>query len=243
MGKTIILYEDDELLWTNLENLFYSIRDEFQLLASFPDADDVLINVKEYKPDLVIMDIQLKNDDDGIFALYKIKMTYPDTKVMMLTTFDQDEKVFNAISLGAEGYMLKSDFSSYRAPHEAMRKCLQTIFDGGAYLTPVIAKQILDLFSNHTIADMIHNVKSRFSTLLNQSKIKGGRSVLTRMQLAVLQKIVEGKSTSEIAQEFFLSENTINTHIKNIYSALEVHSRASAIKKAIEKKLIRYSMN
>ncbi|HUR31071.1 MAG TPA: response regulator transcription factor, partial [Saprospiraceae bacterium] len=201
-------------------------------------------NVNELKPDLVIMDIQLKNDDDGIFALYKIKVTYPDTKVMMLTTFDQDEKVFNAISLGADGYMLKSDFSSYRAPHEAMRKCLHTIFDGGAYLTPLIAKQILDLFSNHTIADMIHKVRLRFNTLLkNQSNTKNVRSELTRMQMAVLQKIVEGKSTSEIAQELFLSENTINTHIKNIYSALGVHSRASVIKKAIERKLVKYSIS
>lgn len=242
MGQTIVLYEDDDVLRTNLENLFYGIRDEFQLLGSFPNADDVLTNVNDLKPDLVIMDIQLKNDDDGIFALYKIKMTYPGTRVMMLTTFDQDEKVFNAISLGAEGYMLKSDLSSYHAPHEAMRKCLRTIFDGGAYLTPAIAKQILDLFSNHTIADMIHNVKSRFNSILKQqSKTKNVRSGLTRMQMAVLQKIVEGKSTSEIAQELFLSENTINTHIKNIYSALEVHSRASAIKKAIEKKLVKYS--
>ena len=242
MGKTIILYEDDDVLRANLENLFYAIRDEFQLLGSFPDADDVLTNVKDLNPDLVIMDIQLKNDDDGIFALYKIRMTYPEIKVMMLTTFDHDETVFNAISLGAAGYMLKSDLSSYRAPHEAMRKCLQTIFDGGAYLTPAIAKQILDLFSNHTIADMIQNVKSRFNSILKQQS-KNKRSGLTRMQTAVLQKIVEGKSTSEIAQELFLSENTINTHIKNIYSALEVHSRASAVKKAIEQKLIKYSMN
>ena len=139
--------------------------------------------------------------------------------------------------------MLKSDFSSYRTPHEAIRKCLKTIFDGGAYLTPSIAKQILELFSNRTIADLIQNVKVRFNTMLkNQSNTKNARNGLTRMQMAVLQKIVEGKSTSEIANELFLSENTINTHIKNIYSALEVHSRASAIKKAIEQKLIKYSM-
>jgi len=85
----------------------------------------------------------------------------PDIKVMMLTTFDVDDKVFNAICLGADGYMLKTDFAS-QMPHEAMRKSLRTIFEGGAYLTPSVAKRILNLFSDATIADKIKKVSSFF---------------------------------------------------------------------------------
>lgn len=242
MPITILLYEDDAVLRNHLESLFYSLRNEFCLLASFEDADEVMEHIASLNPDLIIMDIQMKNDEDGIYALYKIKLTHPHIKVMMLTTFDQDEKVFNAISLGAEGYMLKSDFSSFRAPQESMRKSLQVIMDGGAYLTPSVAKQILNLFTNNRIIEMLGNVKARFNDLFkNEASHKLKSAGLTRMQLTVLQEITDGKSTSEIAKELNLSENTINTHIKGIYSELEVHSRSRAIKKAIEKRLVRFS--
>lgn len=218
------------------------MRDEFQLLHAFPHADDVLAHVAQYNPDIILMDIQMKGDDDGLYALYKIKNNGSSTKVMMLTTFDHDDKIFNAIALGADGYMLKTDFSSFRLPQELIRKSLQMIMDGGAYLTPSVAKQILGLFTNARIPDMIQHVKDRFNALFkNETDNNNVASRLTRMQKIVLQALAEGKTTFEIAEDLSLSENTINTHIKAIYSLLEVHSRAKAIKKAIENRWVRYS--
>ena len=241
MCKSVILYEDEHELRMHLENVFSLLHDEFVLLGAFPDADEVLAHLKTYAPDMVLMDIQLKGDEDGLVALYKIKTASSGTRVMMLTTFDEDDKVLNAISLGADGYMLKTDFSSYLEPHEALQKSLNTILDGGAYLTPTVAKKILDLFQNPTISDRIANIKARFSGILS-IKSSGSQKLysLTRKQKIVLQKIAEGKPTSEIARELQLSENTVNTHIKAIYSVLAVHSRVSAIKKAIENKLVKF---
>lgn len=242
MGKSVIIYEDEPLLRTHLQNVFYTIRDEFHLLDSFPDADDVLSHLNTFQPDVIIMDIQMKGHDDGLYALYKIKNAGVHTKVMMLTTFDADEKVFNALCLGADGYMLKTDFSSYTFPQEAIRKSLNTIFNGGAYLTPSVAKQILNLFASQSIADMVDKVKRRFNTIFkNESNIKNVIARLTEKQLIVLKEISEGKTTTEIANELQISENTVNTHIKAIYGVLEVHSRAKAIKKAIEFRLVRYT--
>lgn len=239
MAKTVIAYEDEPLLRKQLENVFYTIREDFTLLASFSEPDDVLQHLTSYRPVIVIMDIQMNEDEDGLLALYKIKKINPEIKVMMLTTFDVDDKVFNAICLGADGYMLKSDFSSQQLPHEAMRKSMRILFEGGAYLTPMVAKQILRLFSDHTIADRILRVRERFQTLFQQESIIENKGPhITKMQMAVLKKIVEGKSTPEIAIEFGLKENTINTHIKAIYLALEVHSRAKAVKKAMERRLV-----
>ena len=242
MRKSVILYEDEPELRSLLENIFNEMNDEFQLLHSFPHADDVLAHLTLYQPDIILMDIQMNSYDDGIYALYKIKNKSRSTKVMMLTTFDHDDKVFNSIALGADGYMLKSDFSSYKLPQELIRNSLRTIMDGGAYLTPSVAKQILNLFTNNRIPDLIRHVKDRFNALFkNEASANNLKIRLTRMQKVVLQALADGKTTFEIANELHLSPNTINTHIKAIYSLLEVHSRARAIKKAIEYNLVRLS--
>ncbi len=238
MTRRIIAYEDDPALRQQLENVFSSLQDEYDLLATFPNPIGITAELNVLKPDAVLMDLQMLEEDDGLVALYKIKQTAPAIKVLVLTMFDADQKVFNAICLGADGYMLKSDFSSFQLPHEAMRRSLRMLFNDEAYLTPSVARQIMKLFSDQTIAVRIQKVKERFQNLFQKDK-RGkplNESGLTRMQSLVLEMIVEGKTTSQIAREMELSENTINSHIKAIYTTLEVHSRSLAIKKAIEHK-------
>lgn len=236
MPHVVIAYEDDPALRKQLESIFYTIRDEFDLVATFPNPLDVLKDILVYKPTVVLMDLQMLEEDDGLVALYKIKQSEPSIKVMVLTMFDADQKVFNAICLGADGYMLKTDFSSYMIPHEAMQRSLQTILDDGAYLTPSVAKQILKQFSDISIADRIQDVKERFKLFFQKPESQKVRkkSGLTQMQSVVLQGIIDGKTGPQIAKELDLSENTIKTHIKAIYQSLGVHSRALAIKKAVE---------
>lgn len=236
MARRVIVYEDEAVLRKHLESVFYSLREEYLLLDLFPDAENVIEQVESYKPDVVILDIRMINEEDGLYALHKIKSTMPEVKVMMLTTFDNDDKVVNAICLGADGYMLKTDFSGRQLPHEVIRRSLNIIFEGGAYLTPRVAKKILELLSHPSLGDLVRKVRERFSDILNK---EGKKPQLSRMQTIVLQGIVEGKTTSEIAAEHKLSENTINTHIKAIYNTMGVHSRATAIKRAIEEKWLK----
>jgi DNA-binding NarL/FixJ family response regulator len=271
MVKNIIAFEDDGALRQQLEKIFFPIRQEFHLINTFPDARQVLEHVKTYKPEAVLMDIQMLDDDDGLVALYQIKQHFPEVKVMMLTMFDNDDKIFNAICLRADGYMLKSDFSSAQIPHEAIRKSLNIIFNNGAYLTPTVAKQILKLYQDETIGDKIKNVKKRFKEIihkLNNPTTKEMAYQLTKTQIIILQKLVEGKTSAEIAAERFIetapkrakreqkkkeklaegdtykepvpSEDTVNTHIQLIYQKLGVHNRAKAITKAIEEKLVKF---
>ena len=241
MSATVIIYEDEPELRTHLENVFNTVRNEFCLLGSFEDPENVLDHMAEFRPDVVILDIQMKGEDDGIYALFKIKNAYPETNVLILTTFDHDDKIFHAISLGADGYMLKSDFSSYQAPEEAIRKCINIVLDGGAYLTPSIAKKILILFTRPTAGNLIEQVRAKFNSLFTKEQTTQNTTAhLTPMQLKVIQEIADGKSTAEIAQALNLSENTINTHIKAVYNILGVNSRTKAIRKAMEKKLIKF---
>jgi DNA-binding NarL/FixJ family response regulator len=240
MAKKVIAYEDDPALRKQLESVFYALREEYDLIATFPNPIGITAELNLYKPDVVLMDLQMLEEDDGLVALYKIKQTAPSIKVLVLTMFDVDQKVFNAICLGADGYMLKSDFSSYQMPHEAIRRSLKTIFEGGAYLTPSVAKQIMKLFLDQSLAEKMKKVKDRFQAIFQKEPggAKYKASGLTKMQTLVLEKIIDGKTTSQMAREMELSENTINSHIKAIYSTLEVHSRALAIKKAIENKWV-----
>ena len=236
----MLLYEDDPVLRKQLEDVFYSIREQYRLIASFSDARDITSHVTEFNPDAILLDIQMLDVDDGLMALYQVRQLVSPVKVMMLTMFDDDDKIFHAICLGANGYMLKSDFSSYQLPHEAIRKSLSIIFENGAYLTPSVAAKILLLFSETDIGAKVNQVKARFRNLVSRISHKPADAhVLTKMQTLVLHKIAEGKTTAQIAAECRLSENTINSHIKAVYSILEVHSRSHAIRKAVENKLVR----
>ncbi len=241
MIKKVIAYDDNEELLAQFNSIFYALKQEFKLEATFTDASQVLVHLDMYKPDVVLMDIQMLKDDDGLVALYQIKQQAKDTKVLMLTMFENSDNVLNAICLSADGYMLKSEFSTRDIPHEAMRKSLRVIFEGGAYLTPAIAKKILLLFSEESLMERITKVKERFKDILSKRYFEEKKNTtykLTKTQLIVLEKIVEGKHTEEIAAEMSVTENTVNTHIKAIFRELEVHSRAKVIRIAIQEKLV-----
>ena len=228
---------DVRKLTASLLNQFSDI----ECICSFESAEAFTAALPHLQADVVLMDIQMLKDDDGLVALYQIKQHAQDTKVLMLTMFENNDNVLNAICLSADGYMLKSEFSTRAIPHEAMRKSLNVIFEGGAYLTPAIAKKILSLFSDESLLEKIVKVKNRFKDILSartEGNPKNTPYKLTKTQLIVLEKIVEGKTTEEIAAEMTVTENTVNTHIKAIFRELEVHSRAKAIRKAIEEKIV-----
>lgn len=241
MIKQVIAYDDDALLRNELEKMFRPLRTYFNLVSTFPNAIEVLEHIKTFKPDIILLDIDMSgNDDDGLIALHKIKKYNSEQKVMMLTTFDNDDKVFNAMCLGADGYMLKTDFV-HQVAHEFMLRSLRIIFSDGAYLTPSIAKKIILAFRDKNIADRIQAVIERFNMLFIKSKniIKNDMYTLKPIHVEILEAIAEGKTSPQIAQDKDIPENTINHYIKEIFKALEVHTRARAIKKALEERIIK----
>jgi DNA-binding NarL/FixJ family response regulator len=242
MIKKVIAYDDDPDFRGRLSAVFNGLKKEYDLLALYPQANEVLDHIKKYQPDVILMDIEMhEHDEDGLLALYTIKKAHPHQKVLMLTTFDNDDKIFNAICLRADGYMLKTDFAEY-LPHVILRQSLNIIFNDGAYLTPAVAKKILYLFQDIGIGDKIQQVVTRFTHVLMQYKNPKGKNAsykLTPAQLIILQRIADGKTAGQIAKEQGVTENTINTHIKAIYRELEVHTRGEAVRKGYEEKLIK----
>ena len=165
--------------------------------------------------DLILMDIEMP-ECNGIEATKLVKDKYPQIKIIMLTVFDNDENIFNAIKAGADGYLLKevNPKELHQGIHETM--------NGGAAMNPSIALKTLKLLRNPV----------EFNTN-EQEEIK-----LSTREIEVLEQLSKGLNYNVIAENLFLSPSTVRKHIENIYTKLQVHNKLEAIQKAKTNKLI-----
>ena len=207
--KTVIVDDNTFLIKAIQEKL--SFFDDIQIKFTALDGSDLLTKISNnHNIDVILMDIDMPVLN-GIEATEIIKNKYPHIKVIMLTVFDNDENIFNAIKAGADGYLLKEV-----NPKDLHQGILETL-NGGATMTPSIALKTLKLFRN-PIA---------FDTKINQEEIS-----LTPREIEVLEQLSKGLKYDSIAENLFLSKGTIRKHVENIYSKLQVHNKLEAIQKA-----------
>jgi len=166
--------------------------------------------------DLVLMDIEMPKMN-GIEATAAVKGRYPHIKIIMLTVFDNDEKIFDAIKAGADGYLLKEIKS------EALHQGIMETLSGGAAMTPSIALKALKLLRNP--------LELRNKEM--ESDIK-----LTTRETEVLEQLSKGLNYSFIAKNLFISSGTVRKHIENIYAKLQVHNKLEAVEKAKNNNII-----
>ena len=208
----VIIIEDNELLRDSFKeaiNKSSSIRCE-NTFSSGEAALDI-IEKKELVPDIILLDIGLPGMN-GIEMIPELRKLTPSSKIIIITVHDDDENVFNAICAGASGYLLK-DLSADRIVNS-----INEVMNGGAPMNSHIAKKVLNMFRDQ-------NIKSDGYDLSEREK-------------EILSLLIEGLSKKQIADKIFLSHHTVDSHIRNIYAKLEVHSRSSAISKAIREKLL-----
>ena len=213
MNKTdVIIIEDNELL---RDSLMEAINKSSSINCSnaFGSGEAALefIESEELVPDIILLDIGLPGMS-GIELIPELKKLSPSSKIIIITIHDDDENVFNAICAGASGYLLK-DLSS-----DSIANSISEVMNGGAPMNSHIAKKVLNMFRDQ-------NVKSSGYSLSDREK-------------EILALLVDGLSKKQIADNIFLSHHTVDSHIRNIYAKLEVHSRSSAISKAIKEKLL-----
>lgn len=165
--------------------------------------------------DLILMDIEMPNCN-GIEATQIIKSKYPQIKIIMLTVFDNDENIFNAIKAGADGYLLKEV-----NPKELHQGIIETL-NGGAAMNPSIALKTLKLLRNPIDFEQKCD-----------DEIK-----LTTREIEVLEQLSKGLNYNSIAENLFLSPSTVRKHIENIYTKLQVHNKLEAVQKAKNNNLI-----
>lgn len=215
MKKLAIVDDNIFLQKTILEKLHFFEDLSCKFCAN--DGKDLLEKLhKNHNLDVILMDIEMP-EMNGIEATAVVKSKYPHIKIIMLTVFDNDENIFNAIKAGADGYLLK-DVN----PKELYDGIIDTL-NGGAAMHPSIAFKTLKLLRN----PMVFERKS------TQEEIK-----LTPREIDVLEQLSKGLTYTVIAENLILSPSTIRRHIENIYTKLQVHNKLEAVEKARNNNLI-----
>ncbi len=187
--------------------------EDMECVGMFNDCRDVLQKVDDTKPDVVLMDIDMPHVN-GIEGVGIIRSKYPELKILMQTVFEDDDKVFAAICAGADGYLLKQT-----NPLELM-DAISTVQEGGAPMTPLIARKVLQLCSK-------------------QNKPATQKDFdLTKREQEILKFMAKGYSYKMIADECCISYSTVNSHITNIYSKLQVQSVSGAVSLALREGLV-----
>lgn len=207
----ILIYDDTDSYRENLSNLL-STDKELRVVGKYPDCRYIREQVEQHRPDLVLFDIDMPHVD-GLQGLYILKQHFPLVRALMLTIFDDNDKVFNAICLGADGYLLK------HTPPNKILDAIRELYDGGAPMTPAIARKVLQLFP-----------KSGFRQKQEYN--------LTEKERQVLALLVDGMSYKMAAASLGVSINTVRTHVTGVYQKLAVHSVSEAVAKAIREQIV-----
>ena len=211
MPAGILLYDDSETLRQSIETLLNEEAD-IDFIAGLSNAETVETDISELRPDVVIMDIDMPLIN-GVEAVKRIRKVKPDLPVVMLTVFDDNDNIFNAICAGASGYILK------RYASAEIASAIRNVITGGAPMTGSVAKKVLQ---------MIPPAKTNAENNLH----------LTPKEISILDLMVKGYSYKMIADALNNSHDTIRFHVKHIYDKLHVHSAVQAVSKAIKDKLV-----
>jgi DNA-binding NarL/FixJ family response regulator len=212
MNIKVTIFEDNSNLRRGLTTLING-SDGFECAGAFGNCDNLIKNIRDTHPDVVLMDIEMPCMN-GLDALKLLKPQFPELKILMETFDEDDEKVFQCICNGAEGYILKN------TPPEQILDAIREIYEGIITITPGIAGKAMELF------------RTRISLSSH------GSYNLTNSEREILNYLAIGMSYRATADKCYVSIDTISSHVKNIYKKLQVNSKSAAVAKAIKGKIV-----
>ncbi len=202
----IVIIEDDQIIREGY-TLLIGQTEGYAVVNSYESFDDAAKTITDDNPDVILLDIELPGTN-GIQAIPRLKRLLPHTYILILTVYESEKTIFEALANGASGYLTKN------TPATRIVDSIREVKDGGGPMSVNIARMVIKSFQR------------------NQE------SPLSKRETQILEQIAEGKSRSLIARDLFIDLETVRSHIKNIYLKLDVNSRADAIKTAKENKLI-----
>jgi DNA-binding NarL/FixJ family response regulator len=208
MPIKVAIVEDNDKIREGLAGIIDG-SDGFECLAAYESAEEALRLLPAYKPDVVLMDIQLPKMS-GIVCVERLKAQNPDIQVMMLTVYEDDEKIFKSILAGASGYILK------RTPPAELLESIRELHEGGSPMSDQIARKVVQAFQQ-------------------MGKSSKETENLSDREMEILSYLAKGYHDKEIADKLFLSIKTVRTHLRNIYKKLHVRSRTEAVLKYLQK--------
>jgi DNA-binding NarL/FixJ family response regulator len=202
----VLIIDDDDLMRAGLKAVLSS-DPGIELVGEAADGRQAAARTRALEPDLVLMDVRMP-DLDGIAATREVLAVSPRVKVVILTTFEQDDYIFGALSAGASGFLLK------RTPPEELMAAIHTVASGDSLLSPSVTRRVIDRMAAQAAPEVVP------SELLTE---------LTPREHEVLEQLARGLSNSEIAARLVIEESTVKTHVKRILMKLNLRDRVQAV--------------
>ena len=206
----VVLVDDHAIVRQGLRT-YLELQPDIEVVGEASDGREAIGVVRDTLPDIVLMDLVMPNSD-GVEATRAITGMAPSTRVIVLTSFSEDEKVFASIKAGAQGYLMKDVLPS------DLVKAIRTVYKGEAQLDPEIARKLMHEFTNPQPTAPRHD--------------------LTERELEVLRLIAHGKTNKDISEDLVLSEKTVKTHVSNILQKLHLSDRTQAAVYALRQKIV-----
>jgi DNA-binding NarL/FixJ family response regulator len=207
---TRVLVVDDQTIVRDGLVLLLGLLPGLEVVGSAADGEKAVEMVGEHRPDVVLMDLRMPRVD-GVEATARIKAAFPETEIVVLTTYSDDESIFAALKAGARGYLTKD------AGAEEIARAIAAVREGEALLDPTVQRRLIEAATAPAPARKRHG------------DLPDG---LTPREADVLRRIAEGLSNHEIAGRLFISETTVKTHINNLFAKIGVRDRAQAVRYA-----------
>lgn len=201
----VLIADDQELIRQSLK-IVLGTDSEIEITDSVGDGTDVLKSLEKNVPDVILMDVRMPKMD-GTVCTKEVKKKYPDVKIIILTTFDDDDFIYSALKYGASGYILKG------ISMEGLKQTIMTVHRGGTMINPDIATKVVRLFSQMAQSDFAIEVDEK------------GSDELTKSEKIIIQRVGQGLSNKEIAGKLYLSEGTVRNNISRILSKLGLRDR------------------
>jgi DNA-binding NarL/FixJ family response regulator len=212
----VLIADDDDLMRAGLKAVLSS-DETVQVVGEASDGREAVQRVRELRTDVVLMDVRMP-ELDGIAATREVVAAAPDTRVLIVTTFEQDDYIFGALNAGASGFLLK------RTSPEQLIAAIHTVAAGDSLLSPSVTRRVIDRMAKHPAADVAFDKRL---------------DALTPREREVLEQLARGLSNSEIAASLVIEESTVKTHVKRILMKLHLRDRVQAVIFAYESGLTR----
>ncbi|MBF0812293.1 MULTISPECIES: nitrate respiration regulation response regulator NreC [Staphylococcus] len=213
----IVIADDHAVVRTGF-TMILNYQEDMEVVGTAADGVEAYQKVMKYKPDVLIMDLSMPPGESGLIATSKITESFPDTKILILTMYDDEEYLFHVLRNGAKGYILKN------APDEQLILAIRTVFKGETYVDMKLTTSLVNEFVNNSGDDK--------QTTTDPYKI------LSKREIEILPLIAKGYGNKDIAEKLFVSVKTVEAHKTHIMQKLELKSKPELVEYAMKKKLI-----
>lgn len=214
----ILICDDHAIVRSGLKMLLHG-RYNIEIVGEASEGDEAIALIEQCKPDVVLMDLSMPHGKDGMTASKELKEKYPNVNILILTMHDDEQYLFQAIKVGASGYILKN------APHDELVDAIKAVARGEAYLYPTATKLLISEFLQQRAVEPVYD----------QAYIS-----LSEREREVLGWLAKGYANKEIAQQLFISVKTVEAHKSNVMDKLNIKTRPELIKYALQRGLLQF---